>query len=193
MPFEQLPSLRRESPSISVQHPHAAQHLPLGFRRHLSGLVVLRAFSVALMKGSGGGLYSGRGVLFYDAACGFCRWCVAKILAWDRDRLIVPLAIRSPESAALLADVEPDRLLASWHFRDPSGTVFSAGAAFAPLLRLLPGGSLLAAFASRFPSGVERAYRVVACNRGVLGVLLISGARARADRRLASSEAPPGI
>ncbi len=86
---------------------------------------------------------SGRGVLFYDAACGFCRWCVAKILAWDRDRLIVPLAIKSPESALLLANVEPDRRFASWHFRDPSGTVFSAGAAFAPLLRLLPGGSLL--------------------------------------------------
>jgi predicted DCC family thiol-disulfide oxidoreductase YuxK len=73
------------------------------------------------MKRSGGGLYSGRGVLFYDAACGFCRWCVAKILAWDRDQRIVPLAIRSSESAALLADVEPERRLASWHFlsRDP--------------------------------------------------------------------------
>ena len=130
--------------------------------------------------------YPGRGVLFYDVGCGFCRWCVAKVLAWDRAGSIVPLAITSPESEALLADVEPALRLASWHFRDPSGTVSSAGAAFAPLLRLLPGGSRLAAFASRFPRGVERAYRIVVANRGVLGALVTSGARARADRRLAA-------
>lgn len=137
------------------------------------------------MKGNGSGPYSGRGVLFYDADCGFCRWCVAKVLAWDRGRLIVPIAI-GPESAALLADVEPARLLASWHFRDPSGAVFSAGAAFAPLLRLLPGGSPFAAFAASFPRGVERTYRLVASNRGALGALVTSGARARADRRIAA-------
>ena len=140
----------------------------------------------------GDGPYSIRGVVFYDADCGFCRWCVGKVLAWDRDRLIVPLAIQSPESTALLADVEPERRLASWHFRDEDGTVFSAGAAFAPLLRLLPGGSPLAAAAARWPRGVEHAYRVVAANRGALGALVTRGARARADRRLAAhtSEAP---
>ena len=130
--------------------------------------------------------HPGQGVLFYDADCRFCRWCVAKILAWDRDRSIVPVAIGSPESAALLADVEPARRRASWHFRDPEGTVFSAGAAFAPLLRLLPWGSPLAAFASRWPRRIDRAYRVVASKRGVLGALVTSGARARADRRIAA-------
>jgi predicted DCC family thiol-disulfide oxidoreductase YuxK len=96
------------------------------------------------------------------------------------------MAIGTPEAAALLADVEPACRIASWHFRDADGTVFSAGAAFTPLLRLLPGGSPLAALAARFPRGVERAYRAVASNRGVLGVLVTSGARARADRRLAA-------
>ena len=118
-----------------------------------------------------------RGVLFYDADCRFCRWCVARILAWDRNGLIVPLAITAPEAELLLADIEPDRRLASWHFRDPSGTLFSAGAAFAPLLRLLPGGSPLAALATRFPGGTERAYRLVARNRGRLGALLRSARR----------------
>lgn len=113
-----------------------------------------------------------RGVLLYDADCRFCRWCVARILAWDRNGLIVPLAITAPESDMLLAEVEPDQRLASWHFRDPSGTLFSAGAAFAPLLRLLPGGSPLATLARRFPRGTERVYRVVARNRGRLGALL---------------------
>jgi predicted DCC family thiol-disulfide oxidoreductase YuxK len=129
---------------------------------------------------------TGRGVLFYDEDCGFCGWCVAKVIAWDRHGSITPLAIQSPESAALLEGVEPERRLASWHFRDPGGTVFSAGAAFAPMLRLLPGGSPLAAFASRWPRGVERGYRVVASNRGVFGALVTGGARARADRRLAA-------
>jgi predicted DCC family thiol-disulfide oxidoreductase YuxK len=135
-----------------------------------------------------------KGVLFYDEDCGFCRWCVAKILAWDRGRSIVPVAITAPESAAFLADVEPARRLASWHFRDPGGSVFSAGAAFAPLLRLLPGGSPIAGLVSRFPRGVELVYRVVAGNRGLLGALVSNGAAARADRRLAarrSSRAPP--
>jgi predicted DCC family thiol-disulfide oxidoreductase YuxK len=124
------------------------------------------------------------GVLFYDGDCGFCRWCVGKVLAWDRDRVIVPLAIQSPESAELLDGVEPERRLDSWHFRDRDGTVFSAGAAFPPLLRLLPGGSPLAAVASRWPRGVERGYRLVAANRGALGSLVTDGARARAERRL---------
>jgi len=127
-----------------------------------------------------------RGVLFYDGDCGFCRWCVGKVLAWDRDGSIVPIAIQSPESAELLADVAPERRLDSWHFRDPRGAVFSAGAAFPPLLRLLPGGSPLAALASRWPGGAERGYRLVAANRGALGALVTGGARARAERRLAA-------
>jgi predicted DCC family thiol-disulfide oxidoreductase YuxK len=134
-----------------------------------------------------------KGVLFYDGDCGFCRWCVAKVLAWDRDGSVTPLAIQSPEAAELLTDVEPEQRLASWHLCDPGGTVFSAGAAFAPLLRLLPGGSPLAAFASRWPRVVERGYRLVAANRGALGTLVTKGARKRADRRLAAhtSEALP--
>lgn len=132
-----------------------------------------------------------KAALFYDGDCGFCRWCVAKVLAWDRDGSVTPLAIQSPEAAELLADVQPERRLASWHFRDASGALFSAGAAFPPLLRLLPGGSPLAAFARRYPHGVERAYRVVASNRTVLGALVTNGARARADRRLAAHRSNP--
>jgi len=83
----------------------------------------------------------GKSILFYDADCSFCRWCVAKVLAWDRNRLIVPLAITAADSKLLLANIEPDRRLASWHFRDRSGTVFSAGAAVC---------AAVAAFAWRF-------------------------------------------
>jgi predicted DCC family thiol-disulfide oxidoreductase YuxK len=102
--------------------------------------------------------------------------------------LIVPVAIAAPESDVLLEDVEPDQRLASWHFREPSGDLFSGAAALAPLLRLLPGGPPLAALALRFPGGAERAYRAVAHNRSLLGALLLNGARERADRRLAGHD-----
>jgi predicted DCC family thiol-disulfide oxidoreductase YuxK len=110
--------------------------------------------------------------LLYDADCGFCKWCTAKVLAWDRDRRVRPVPIEDPE------------MLSSWHLVDADGRVYSAGAAFAPLLRLLPGGRPLAGLAARFPRAVEWAYRLVADNRSLFGKLVTSGARERASRRI---------
>ena len=52
--------------------------------------------------------------------------------------------------------------------------MFSAGAAIEPLMRLLPGGRPLAALARAFPRLTERAYRLVADHRGLLGRFLSS-------------------
>ena len=41
--------------------------------------------------------------LLYDRDCGFCRWCLGKVLAWDRRRSIRPVAIQSEEAHRLLA------------------------------------------------------------------------------------------
>jgi predicted DCC family thiol-disulfide oxidoreductase YuxK len=56
----------------------------------------------------------------------------------------------------------------SWHLV-ADGRVYSAGAAFPPLLRLLPGGRPLAALAAAFPGATERLYRFVSRNRDRLG------------------------
>ncbi len=76
--------------------------------------------------------------------------------------------------------------MASWHLVDPEGRRTSAGAAVAPLLRLLPGGAPAARMADRFPGAVEGAYRWVVRHRGTLGRAITAGAARRARRRIAA-------
>jgi predicted DCC family thiol-disulfide oxidoreductase YuxK len=123
--------------------------------------------------------------LLYDADCGFCRWSLGKLLAWDRRGALRPVTLQSPEAERLLAGMPPEERMASWHLVDAEGTLQSAGAGFAPLLRLLPGGSPLAAIAARAPRTTERAYRWVAGHRSVWGGLVSEHAKRRADERIA--------
>src|ERR671914_515493 len=83
----------------------------------------------------------GRTLLLYDADCGFCRVCVALVLAWDRRRRLRPVALQSEEAEGLLAQMPEEERMASWHLARPDGEVQSAGAAFPPLLRELPGAA----------------------------------------------------
>jgi predicted DCC family thiol-disulfide oxidoreductase YuxK len=123
--------------------------------------------------------------LLYDADCGFCRWSLGKLLAWDRRGALRPMTLQSPEAERLLAGMPPEERMASWHLVDAEGRIHSAGAGFAPLLRLLPGGLPLAAIAARAPRTIERAYRWVAGRRSLWGKLVTDGAKCRADRRIA--------
>ena len=106
-----------------------------------------------------------RGVVLYDADCGFCKWSLGKILAWDRPGRLRAVAIQSAEGERLLAELSPEAKLASWHLVDEAGTLHSAGAAAEPLARMLPGGRPLAAVFRAFPGLTEGAYRYVAENR----------------------------
>jgi predicted DCC family thiol-disulfide oxidoreductase YuxK len=129
-----------------------------------------------------------RAILLYDADCGFCKWAAAKVLAWDRLRRLRPMPLQDPEADALLGGMDPEQKMASWHLVDPEGDVYSAGKAFPPLLRLLPGGRLLAAAAARFPTVTDRLYWFVAARRNPLGRGLkrLGGAAVleRAERRI---------
>jgi predicted DCC family thiol-disulfide oxidoreductase YuxK len=111
-------------------------------------------------------------VILYDEDCGFCRWSMTKILAWDRRGRIRPVPLQAPESDGLLGGMDAGRRMASWHLIAPDGRIHSAGAAVAPLLRLLPGGGPLARLAAAFPAATERLYRLIARNRGLLGRLV---------------------
>jgi predicted DCC family thiol-disulfide oxidoreductase YuxK len=104
--------------------------------------------------------------LLFDSRCGFCRRSVSRILRWDRDGRLRPVALQDPEADELLGGMDEKRKMASWHLVTEDGRVYSAGAAFAPLLRLLPGGRPLAALTAAFPGLTERAYRHVARTRG---------------------------
>jgi predicted DCC family thiol-disulfide oxidoreductase YuxK len=115
---------------------------------------------------------SERAAVLYDEDCGFCKWCVNRILSWDRHRRLRPVAIQSEEGSRLLAGMEEPRRLESWHLALPSGEIVSAGAAFAPLAEMLPGGAPLARLADRFPGQVERGYRFVAEHRDRFGSIV---------------------
>lgn len=123
--------------------------------------------------------------LLYDSDCGFCRWSLGKVLAWDRRGELRPVALQSGEADALLPGMPEEQRMSSWHLVDDAG-IHSAGAGIAPLLRLLPGGSPFAAVAARTPGAMDRAYRFVAGRRSLWGKLVTDGAKRRADRRIAS-------
>ncbi|HEX3293872.1 MAG TPA: DCC1-like thiol-disulfide oxidoreductase family protein [Solirubrobacterales bacterium] len=125
-----------------------------------------------------------KATLLYDRDCGFCRWCLGKVLAWDRRRSIHPIAIQSEQADRLLDGIPEEQRLASWHLIGDDGTVRSAGAAFPPLFGQLPGGAPLAALTARAPDATDRAYRWVAGNRSRWGRLVTEGAKRRADERI---------
>ena len=126
-----------------------------------------------------------RPAILYDPDCGFCRASLGLLLAWDRPGRLRPVALGSAEANRLLAAMPEEERMASWHLVEPGGAVRSAGAAFAPLLRLLPGGAPLAAAAERFPGASARGYRFVADNRSRIGRLVPQVAKARADALIA--------
>lgn len=107
-------------------------------------------------------------MILFDGRCGFCRRCVQRLLRWDRHGRLRPVALQDPEADVLLGGMDEKRRLASWHLVTADGEVHSAGAAFPPLLRLLPGGRPLAALAAAFPGLTERGYSWVAHRWGPL-------------------------
>jgi predicted DCC family thiol-disulfide oxidoreductase YuxK len=110
--------------------------------------------------------------IVYDRDCGFCRWSLRKLLAWDRRKTLTPVALQDPAADRLLASIPEQARPDSWHLVTSDGRVYSAGAAAAPLLRLLPGGRPLAFLAAAFPDVTEAAYRSVARHRSRLGRLV---------------------
>src|SRR5437588_4119792 len=109
-----------------------------------------------------------RWTLLYDSDCGFCKWILSGVLAWDRYGRVVPIAIQSAQAEPLLSELTPDERLASVHLVTPEGDRISAGSVAAPLLRLLPGGTIPALATARLPRLTKRAYDWVANHRSQL-------------------------
>ena len=122
-------------------------------------------------------------IVLYDRDCGFCKWSLDKILAWDRAQRLRAVAIQSEEGERLLERVDPAVRLDSWHLVRADGALFSAGAAAAPLARVLPWGRSLAALFDAFPRFTQAAYRYVACHRDRWARLLHIDANCEVQRR----------
>ncbi|MFI4990819.1 MAG: DCC1-like thiol-disulfide oxidoreductase family protein [Solirubrobacterales bacterium] len=123
-------------------------------------------------------------LVLYDADCGFCKWLLAWLLRWDGAGRLRPLALQRAEADELLAELAPEQRAASWHLISPGGSRASAGAAAAPLLRLLPGGHAVALLPTRLPGLTERGYRQVAAHRSRLSKLVPARAKLRAGERI---------
>jgi predicted DCC family thiol-disulfide oxidoreductase YuxK len=106
--------------------------------------------------------------LLYDSDCAFCSRVVCWILRWDRRKLLRAVPIASTE-ATRLAPIDPALRARSWHLISPSGRLWSAGEAIAPLMRLLPGGGPIATLASTFPGATNATYWFVVRHRDQMG------------------------
>ena len=124
-----------------------------------------------------------RAVLIWDGDCGFCRWCVARVLRLDQRRRLRPVTLQSEEGRALTAHLGREVAEASWHLAMPDGRLLSGGAAFAGLGELVPAAAPLGVLARRFPGPVDRVYRVGAGNRDRFGALTRRIGNADRDRR----------
>lgn len=122
--------------------------------------------------------------ILYDADCGFCRWSLAQLLRLDRHRRLRPVALQDAEAETLLPGMTRDERLASWHLVSDDGRVYSGGDAFAPLLRLIPGGGPFARLLAAFPTVAHVGYRTVAGRRAWLGRLIPAAGSARARHRI---------
>jgi predicted DCC family thiol-disulfide oxidoreductase YuxK len=137
---------------------------------------------------------------------------VALVLVWDRSGRLRPVVLTSSEGKELLAGMSEADRMASWHLIEPNWSgivsenatipdhhedrraIWSAGAAFSPLFRLLPGGEPFARVTDRFPKAAERGYRWVADRRSWFGSRLPGGVKRWADgviaERVASESQP---
>ena len=109
--------------------------------------------------------------MLYDADCGFCRWSLNRVLAWDRDDRLRPVALQDAEAERLLPDMDDEERMGSWHLVTADGERFSAGEAVPPLLALLPGGRVPARLAGAAQPLTNALYRLVASNRSFFGRL----------------------
>jgi predicted DCC family thiol-disulfide oxidoreductase YuxK len=127
--------------------------------------------------------------VLFDRDCGFCRWSVGRLLAWDRAGRLRPVAIQSDEGQRLLAGLTAQQQLGSAHAVDAGGARTSGGDAIAPIAAVLPGGAPLAALARRAPALARLGYGAIAGNRSLLGRLVSDRAKVRADERIAQRSA----
>lgn len=110
--------------------------------------------------------------VLYDGACGFCRFCLALLLVWDRSKLLNPIAIQAPEGQRALESVEMEQRLRSAHVVTANGTVLSGANGAPPMFRRLPGGYPIAAVVAVAMPVSRLAYRLLTLARPTLGSIL---------------------
>jgi len=127
------------------------------------------------------------------AASSFRRCVLARVLACGSTRRLRPVAIQDDEGQALLARLEPERRLASWHVAFPDGRLYSAGPALERVVALLPGGRAPAALLRALHPVTRRGYELVARHRAVPGRLISAAAKRRATDAIRARSASDSL
>lgn len=126
----------------------------------------------------------GRATLLYDGECRFCRWSAGMLIAWDRRGRLRPVALQDEAAARLLPDLSAEQRMESVHAVTAAGERRSGGAAFVPILALLPAGRPLSRLAGRFPGAADRAYEATSKHRDKLIELVPRRLQRFASRQL---------
>ena len=103
--------------------------------------------------------------VLYDEGCGFCTRVAHRL---ERSGRFDVAPIGSLLGSVLLRDLDPTERYAAAHVVDTLGRRSSGGAVLAPIARAFRLGALPAAAFDAFPRATERAYGLVARNRGLV-------------------------
>jgi predicted DCC family thiol-disulfide oxidoreductase YuxK len=131
---------------------------------------------------------SSQAIVFYDHDCGFCRWTLGLMLAWDRGHRLWPAPIEGPVGDRWLAGMPAAERAASWHIVEAGGVVSSAGRGIPAILEYVRGGPGLARLLRLAPAAVERAYWFVAGRRSRISRFVPRGWVRSATARVAARE-----
>lgn len=101
--------------------------------------------------------------MLLDGDCGFCRRGGAWVSRWDREGRIEQLPLQDPSVPARFPQLSRDALEEALHVVDTHGRSWRGAAACGQVVRVLPGGALVA-WLFRLP-GAEWAYAQVARRR----------------------------
>lgn len=108
--------------------------------------------------------------LVYDGDCRVCALMKSLVKALDWRRRIRPVPLRDPEAARLLAAVDEDQRLASFHFVS-DGRTASRGDGLLEILGALPMGLGIPKLAAEMPPLRRASERVYALLHGVRDAL----------------------
>ena len=117
--------------------------------------------------------------VLYDGGCAFCRWVVAHLRRWDRDRNLRIRPYQETRDQPLLADLLHGRSLGrALHVVDGAGRVASGGDSVLAIAAVLPGGNGIARIVAALPFSrmtLALGYRAVEMARPILSGLGFNG------------------